>query len=105
MKARGHRDLLTVTSHAASITAGESLTASGTWHNDRAHGLQFRAKFPKTSAPSTLDGIEKYVSPGMILRHHPGHWPGLLQALIQAFREDTPRNAVESSAERLLTDL
>jgi exodeoxyribonuclease V alpha subunit len=42
-KARGHRDLVTVVGHAATISAGERITASGEWINDRAHGQQFKA--------------------------------------------------------------
>ena len=34
-KARGHRDLVTVVGHAATISAGEWITASGEWINDR----------------------------------------------------------------------
>ena len=37
-KARGHRDLVTVVGHAAVISSGEWITASGEWINDRAHG-------------------------------------------------------------------
>jgi len=48
-KARGHRDLVTVVGHAAIISADEWITASGEWINDRAHGLQFKARFLKTS--------------------------------------------------------
>jgi len=59
-KARGHRDLVTVVGHAATISAGEWITASGEWINDRSHGQQFKARFLKTSAPSSIDGIEKY---------------------------------------------
>jgi len=44
-KARGHRDLVTVVGHAAIISAGEWITASGEWINDRAHGQQFKARF------------------------------------------------------------
>ena len=44
-KARGHRDLVTIVGHAAIISAGEWITASGEWINDRAHGQQFRARF------------------------------------------------------------
>src|SRR5271165_6365715 len=66
VKARGHRDLITTIGHAAAISAGEWLTASGVWQNDRTHGLQFRAKFLKTSPPVSTDGIEKYLSSGMI---------------------------------------
>ena len=65
-KARGHRDLVTVVGHAATIAAGEWMTASGEWVNDRIHGQQFKARFLRTSAPSTVDGIEKYLASGMI---------------------------------------
>ena len=61
-KARGHRDLVTVVGHAATISAGEWITASGEWINDRTHGQQFKARFLKTSAPTSIDGIEKYLS-------------------------------------------
>ena len=57
-KARGHRDLVTVVGHAAIISAGEWITASGEWINDRAHGQQFKARFLKTSVPSSIDVIE-----------------------------------------------
>ena len=45
IKARGHRELVTVIGHAAVISAGEWITASGEWINDRTHGQQFKAKF------------------------------------------------------------
>src|SRR5271167_4028107 len=66
IQARGHKDLLTVIGHAASISAGEWMTATGAWQNDRAHGLQFRAQFLKTSAPTSIEGMEKYLASGMI---------------------------------------
>ena len=46
VQARGHRDLVTVVGHAASIAAGEWITASGDWTNDRTHGLQFPRALP-----------------------------------------------------------
>src|SRR5438270_7995869 len=49
VKARGQKDLVTIVGHAASIAAGEFVRASGTWVNDRTHGLQFRATFLKAS--------------------------------------------------------
>ncbi len=66
VKARGHRDLETVIGHAAMISAGEWVTAAGEWVNDRTHGQQFRARFLKTAAPASVDGIEKYLGSGMI---------------------------------------
>src|SRR5215207_11520673 len=65
-KARGHRDVVTVIGHAASIAPGEWITASGEWINDRTHGHQFKARFLRTSPPTSADGIEKYLSSGMI---------------------------------------
>ncbi len=66
VKARGQRDLVTVVGHAATIAAGEWVQSSGTWINDRTHGLQFKAAFLKVSPPTTLAGIEKYLGSGMI---------------------------------------
>jgi exodeoxyribonuclease V alpha subunit len=45
VKSRGHRDLVTVLGAAPSISPGEYIQASGTWENNREHGLQFRAAF------------------------------------------------------------
>src|SRR5208337_2264059 len=80
-KARGHRDLVTVVGHAAIISAGEWITASGEWINDPAHGQQFRARFLKTSAPSSIDGIEKYLGSGMIR----GIGPVYAKKMVKAF--------------------
>ena len=66
VKARGKRDLITVAGHAATISAGEFIQASGEWSNDRTHGLQFRARFLKAMPPTTEEGIEKYLGSGMI---------------------------------------
>jgi ATP-dependent exoDNAse (exonuclease V) alpha subunit len=66
VKVRGQRELVTVVGHAATIVAGEWVQMSGTWTNDRTHGLQFKAAFLKASPPTTLEGIEKYLGSGMI---------------------------------------
>ena len=54
-RARGHRDVVTVVGHAATIAAGEWITASGAWINDRTHGQQFKARFLRTSPPTSAD--------------------------------------------------
>src|SRR3954453_16081735 len=66
VKVRGQRDLITVVGHAALISAGEWVQASGTWINDRTHGLQFKEAFGKATQPTTLEGIEKYLGSCMI---------------------------------------
>ena len=83
VKARGHRDLVTVIGHAATISAGEWITASGEWVNDHTHGQQFKARFMRTSAPTSIDGIEKYLGSGMIR----GIGPVYAKKLVQAFGE------------------
>jgi len=64
VKARGHRELLTVVGHAATISAGEWITATGEWVVDRTHGQQFRARFLRTSEPTTAEGIQKWITGG-----------------------------------------
>src|ERR1051325_5277958 len=83
VKVRGQRDLVTVVGHAALISAGEFVSASGTWINDRTHGLQFKASFLKATAPTTLEGIEKYLGSGMIR----GIGPSFARKLVAAFGE------------------
>ena len=81
VKARGSRDLVTVVGHAASISPGEWVQASGTWVNDRTHGPQFKATFLKATPPTTLEGIEKYLGSGMIR----GVGPVYAKQLVRAF--------------------
>src|SRR5246127_1792029 len=83
VKARGQRDLITVLGHPAMIAAGEFVQASGTWVNDRAHGVQFRASFLKAAAPTTIEGIEKYLGSGMIRCIGPIY----AKKLVRAFRD------------------
>jgi hypothetical protein len=66
------------------VSAGEWVTASGTWLNDRNHGLQFKAHFLKTSAPSSIDGIEKYLGSGMIR----GIGPVYAKRMVKMFGKD-----------------
>jgi exodeoxyribonuclease V alpha subunit len=80
VKARGHRDLTTIVGHAATISAAEWITASGDWVNDRTHGQQFKARFMRTSAPSSIDGIEKYLSSGIR-----GIGPTYAKKMVKAF--------------------
>jgi hypothetical protein len=81
IKARGHRDLVTVVGHAAEISAGEWVTVSGVWVNDREHGQQFKASFLRSSAPTTAEEIEKYLGSGMIR----GIGPNYASKLVEAF--------------------
>ena len=96
IKARGHRDLVTVVGHAAEISAGEWVTVSGTWVNSREHGQQFKASFLKASAPTTAEGIEKYLGSGMIR----GIGPIYAGKLVGAFGAEV-FEVIEQAPERL----
>jgi len=96
IKARGHRDLITVIGHAAVISPGEWVTASGGWVNDHTHGLQFKARFMRTSAPASIDGIEKYLGSGMIR----GIGPVYVKKMVKAFGEKVS-DFIEAEPDRL----
>ena len=96
VKARGHRELITVVGHAAAISAGEWITAAGDWVNDRTHGQQFKARFLKTSAPTSVEGIEKYLASGMIR----GIGPVYAKKLLRTFGEKV-FDVIEAEPDRL----
>src|ERR1051325_2633148 len=95
-KARGQRELVTLVGHSATIAAGEWITASGEWVNDRTHGQQFKARFLRTSPPTSADGIERYLSSGMIR----GVGPVYAKKLVRAFGE-TVFDVIEATPNRL----
>lgn len=96
IKARGHRDLVTVVGHVATISAGEWATVTGEWFNDRTHGQQFRARFLKTAAPTTAEGIEKYLASGMIR----GIGPAYAKRMVKSFG-DRVFDIIETQPDRL----
>src|SRR5687768_388950 len=96
VKLRGQRELVTVVGAAASISAGEFIQASGTWVNDRTHGLQFKAAFLRAAPPTTLEGIEKYLASGMIK----GIGPVYARKLVRAFGEAV-FDTIDQNPERL----
>src|SRR5712691_3723688 len=83
LRARGHREAVTVVGHVPLIAAGEFVQASGVWANDRSHGVQFRAAFLKPTSPTTREGIEKYLASGMLR----GIGPVYAKKLVRAFGE------------------
>jgi exodeoxyribonuclease V alpha subunit len=95
-RARGHRDLVTMVGYAATVSAGEWITASGEWVNDRTHGQQFRARFLRTSPPTSGDDIEKYLASGMIR----GVGPIYARKLVRAFGEKV-FDIIETAPDRL----
>ncbi|MFH1743718.1 MAG: ATP-dependent RecD-like DNA helicase [bacterium] len=95
-KVRGHRDLVTIVGHAAIISAGEYVSATGNWFNDRTHGPQFRAEYLRVTPPTGVEGIEKYLASGMVK----GIGPVYAKRLVEAFGESV-FDVIEEHPERL----
>jgi len=83
VKAKGHRELLTVVGALPSVSAGEWLNAQGQWVRDKEFGLQFRAELLSSTPPTTKEGMEKYLGGGMIK----GIGPVYARKLAQKFGE------------------
>ncbi|MCI0538807.1 MAG: ATP-dependent RecD-like DNA helicase [Verrucomicrobiales bacterium] len=96
LKAERHRDLVTVTGSLASVTAGEWLIAEGNWVRDKEYGLQFKADTLKCTAPTTKEGIEKYLGSGMVK----GIGPTYAKKLVERFGK-TIFDIIENFSKRL----
>jgi exodeoxyribonuclease V alpha subunit len=94
--ARGKRDLVTVVGHTPAVSAGEWIAASGLWTSDRTHGLQFKAEVLKTTPPTGVEGIEKYLASGQMR----GIGPAMAKRIVAAFGVDT-FEIIEANPERL----
>jgi len=96
VQARGKRDQVTVVGHSPVIGAGEWITASGAWVSDRVHGLQFKAEILTATAPTGVEGIEKYLASGQMR----GIGPAMAKRIVAAFGEGT-FDIIEASPQRL----
>jgi exodeoxyribonuclease V alpha subunit len=72
---------VTLVGHAASISAGEYIHAVGVWLIDRTHGLQFKADVLKTTPPTTVEGMARYLGSGMVR----GIGPKLAERIVAQF--------------------
>ena len=96
VQVRGKKDLITVVGHVSTIAAGEFVQATGQWLHDRQHGLQFKAQFITATAPTTVEGIEKYLGSGLIK----GIGPVYAKRLVKAFSTDVFQ-IIEENPEQL----
>src|SRR5829696_5087684 len=96
VQTRGKRDLVTVVGHTPAVSAGEWITTSGVWISDRTHGLQFKAEVLKTTPPTGVEGIEKYLASGQMR----GIGPAMAKRIVAVFGVDT-FEIIEANPERL----
>jgi len=96
VKIPGRRELATVVGTAAVVAPGEYVEGEGAWVNDRRFGLQFKARQLRVVPPSTREGIEKYLSSGMVR----GIGPHFARQLVNAFGEQV-FDVIERQPDRL----
>lgn len=96
VKAKGHRDLVTVVGTSPDVNPGEWLTAEGVWVRDRDHGLQLKADTLKATPPTSREGIEKYLGSGMVK----GIGSTYAKKLVERFGE-TIFDVIENYSKRL----
>lgn len=76
---------VTVVGKCATVWAGEEITAEGQWIEDARFGRQFRAETLTCIAPTSAEGIRRFLSSGMIR----GIGPVLAEAIVKRFGTDT----------------
>src|SRR5208282_3999343 len=92
----GYRDLVTVVGNFVSLCLGETLLMEGTWSTHARFGRQFRVDRYETTAPSTVQGIRKYLGSGLIR----GIGPKMAERIVKRFAEKT-LDIIENQIERL----
>jgi len=96
VKVRNQREPVTVVGSLPSVSAGEWLTAEGRWVQNREFGRQFQAELLSSSAPTTREGIEKYLGSGLIK----GIGPVYAKRLVAKFGEQI-FSIIETESARL----
>ena len=96
VKARDRRHLVTVVGNAAVVTPGEYVLGEGQWVTDRSYGLQFQAAHLQVLLPTSLEGIEKYLSSTLVK----GIGQHFAKKLVDAFGEEV-FEVIETTPERL----
>jgi exodeoxyribonuclease V alpha subunit len=97
IKAPEHREEVTVIGSLPSVSAGEWLSGEGWWVRDKEHGLQFKASTIRTVPPTTVEGIERYLSSGLVK----GIGPVMAKRLVGRFKADV-FNVIETRPGELL---
>jgi exodeoxyribonuclease V alpha subunit len=92
----GEREPVTAVGNLLGVQPGENLRLEGQWVNDPKFGRQFKVASYATVAPSTREGIERYLGSGMV----PGVGKEMAKRLVAAFGLAT-LDVIEREPERL----
>lgn len=92
------RDSVTVKGCIPTITAGEQILIRGVWNMHQKFGKQFDAHSCEKQAPTSIVGLKKYLSSGLIK----GIGPVYGEKLVKAFGEKV-LEVIDKTPERLLS--
>ena len=84
VKVRGFRENVTIVGNLPCVNVGEWVEAAGIWVMNSVHGRQLKAELLKTSRPDSPEGMEKYLSSGLVK----GIGPKYAEKLVEAFGAD-----------------
>ena len=96
VQVKGRRELVAVVGVVVAVSPGEWITAEGRWERNREHGMQLRATNIRCQAPTSLEGIEKYLGSGLIR----GIGPVYAKKMVAKFGEKI-FDVIESASARL----
>lgn len=92
------KNSITVKGHVPTITAGEQVFIQGVWNMHQKFGKQFDAHSCEKQAPTSILGLKKYLSSGLIK----GIGPVYGDKLVAAFGEKV-LEVIDKSPERLMS--
>jgi exodeoxyribonuclease V alpha subunit len=95
---RGRRDPVTVVGTLPKPRVGETLVLEGHWEFDKKFGEQFKFQKAQSRAPSTVRGIERYLSSNLIK----GIGPEMARRITAMFGDQT-LEVIEKSPDKLHT--
>jgi exodeoxyribonuclease V alpha subunit len=96
VEVEGHPGPATLVGNCAAMWMGEEVRATGKWTRHKQHGYQFLADSIKCIAPTSVKGIERYLSSGMIR----GIGKELARRLVKKFDTGT-LDIIENHSKRL----
>lgn len=96
LRLKQKKDIFTAVGTMLSPIPGESIEVVGEWINNEKFGQQFKVSSYRSVLPSTNEGIEKFLSSGLIA----GIGPVTARKIVKTFGEDT-FDIIENQIEKL----
>jgi len=96
VRVRGHAQPITAVGNLVSPTPGETLRMKGEWSRHPKYGRQFRIEEAHAAAPTSSEGIERYLGSGLIR----GIGPEMARRIVARFGGET-LDVIEHQPKRL----